>query len=151
VRLSILRIQGAAPVHRLAADLRISEGEVGLRLRTSLANALTLVNLLYAAPDWRARLRASVPFASDTSTLTSMGLDPAKMIRPHVGAWAEGEWLAPHDGGYAYFYVDTRGEVRLEGQAEHLGEVAFQLAAQRAYRALRLDEQVAALVPSPPL
>lgn len=101
-------------------------------LRTGLRDAEYLLAFLADRPAWMDHLVGADPHADDEAIVRSLGIEPDATCRASVAAWAQGEFLAPDAGGYAYFLVDTYGEVSVISRSDTVLPVAFHLAADRA-------------------
>lgn len=81
-------------------------------LVTALDDALYLICFLVDQPQWLQAMER-VDMGSEDAVLASFGLDPKAIVRPEVGAYEPGTYVAPHEGGYAAFMVEINGEVRI--------------------------------------
>lgn len=114
-------------------------------LRTSLSNAMFHVVTLADDPSLLSRLDPVGLDADDEAVLAALGIAPDPACRSHVAAWEEGPHLAPHDGGYAYFFVDTHGPTQIVSWSERLAPVALHFAADLAAEASNLSGRIAKL------
>ena len=59
-----------------------------------------------------------------------------------VAPFQTGDFIAPYDGGYAFYSVDTHGELSVEARAEDIAVVIMQYAAIKAYGEERISNLV---------
>lgn len=130
-------------------EMTIALAGVAGVLRTNLSDALNLVVALYADRELLARMQALPPGADDETILAAFGIDIAATCRASVGAWDPAEYLAPHEGGYAYYLVDINGEVVILSWSPQLAPVVLHLAANRSAEANDLGSRVGKTDPLP--
>lgn len=112
-------------------------------LETYLYNAVDLLVLLAARPDWLDALRNLDASTSDPRVWSIFNLDRADIWKDDLRPMRSGEFIAPFRDGFAFFSVDTHGEINVEAESRQLGILIFCLAALRAYRGARIDENFA--------
>lgn len=118
-------------------------------LSLGLSDAMFLLSLLALEPGWLRHLRNADPYADDEAAIHAFGVDLAQVCRPAVGAWEEGYFLAPDAGGYAFFYVDIRGNILMQSRSHRLLAVGFHLVAKEAAEAAKLASKLGQTDPAP--
>ena len=118
-------------------------------LQSGLTDITLILSFLADQPAWLEKLQRSNVKASDETIVRSFGIDPAASCRPSVKAWSSREFLAPDEGGYAYFLVDTYGEVSVISRSSQLLPVAFHYAANREAEAVHLSSRIGKTAPAP--
>ncbi len=111
-----------------------------LRIRLSGETALTVLCVMAADDDLRRQISGLAAGADLVDALRAFGLEPGEIVKPKVGRWDIGLWVAHDRDGFAVFDVDWRGEVTVIGRASAAG-AAFLFAATQRDRAGNIRQQ----------
>ena len=103
--------------------------------------AVGLLTLMADQPLWLKIMRRIDPDIPEQDVWTMLEVDRHTVYKEDLRPIATGDFIAPQNGGYVYFSVDTHAEVTFEAEADHLAAVVFVFAAERAITKYRVDEK----------
>lgn len=124
-----------------ATAMTITAG-AGVTITTGLDSALFVTAQIFADPAALASLRTVDIAAPEPLLLVHFAIAP-EMMKLKIAGWAAGYFIAPDAVGYAFFSVDTHGEVSIEARSNTLAGVAFYVATWRRAEASNLSERIA--------
>jgi hypothetical protein len=85
--------------------------------------------------------------ASGKIVAAQLGFDPETIIKPDVGTWMSGHYVAPADGRFLGFLVDTYGEIVPLVEADEIGIVLYWLWVSDQITAVDLSSRLAPFFP----
>ena len=127
-----------------ATTLHLPFADGSRRLTLGLRDALRLLAFLFDDRGRIQALQAQSIEGSDKDVLRQFDV-PRAQLRDHVAAWEEGEFLAPHEGEYAYYVVDTRGTIQLLARSPSLAALAWKYRADDEFDRARVSSRIAQL------
>jgi len=125
-----------------AAALTLPRQDTEDTLQTTLDKAIRLISFLSDEPEWIDRVQ-SLPLGMDDDVVLKLfDISVEGGCRPAVKAWTAGQFLAPHNGGYAYFTVDLRGAIGIMSWSAALLPVALHFVSDREGQRTKLSSRV---------
>lgn len=99
------------------------------------------------AHGWAERAVAIPARATPLAAFDALTLNEARFWRDTVRATDEGEHVAPDEGGFAYYFVDTRGAVTVKARADLAAPLIILLGADLTAEKLDLAGKLGAIRP----